>query len=490
MKRAMLAYALALAPAALAQDAGAPPARERSLSPPPAALAAGTTAGAFAGRRVALVIGNSAYRHTPRLENPRNDATDVGTSLKQLGFEVMQSVDLDKASMDRRIRDFASALEGAEAGVLFYAGHGLQVGGQSYLVPVDAQLTNAAALDFEMVRLDLIQRTMERATRTNLLFLDACRDNPLARNLARAMGTRSAEIGHGLAAIESGVGTLISYSTQPGNIALDGQGRNSPFSAALAKRMGARDEDLASILIDVRNEVIMATQGRQIPWEHSALTARFFFTPLKAQHEPREIELAFWASVKDSGSPALLGTYLERYPSGEFAPIARVLIERYRGEAKAEPALRGEAGLADERQRATLARALQTELQRVGCSPGAVDGEWGARAKGALEQFARATKTGVATDVPTHAALEAVKGRHDRVCPLDCGAGQAEVNGRCVAKAAPPRPASAPARAAARASRQEASKEKEKSGMCWGRNGRVSLTLVPCSDPRAEQRAY
>src|SRR5215468_12457166 len=127
----------------------------------------------------------------------------------------------------------------------------MQVGGSNYLVPVDAELANTAALDFEMVRLDLVQRTMERETATNVLFLDACRDNPLARNLARAMGTRSTDIGRGLAAAESGVGTLISFSTQPGNVALDGTGRNSPFAGALVKHITQPTEDLSTLLIRV-----------------------------------------------------------------------------------------------------------------------------------------------------------------------------------------------------------------------------------------------
>ena len=174
---------------------------------------------AHAEKRVALVIGNSAYQHTPKLTNPRNDANDVSGVLRKYGFQVIEGFDLDKASFDRKVRDFANALQGTTAGVLFYAGHGLQVAGQNYLVPIDAQLTTPAALEFEMVRLDVIHRLMERQTNTNVLFLDACRDNPLARNLARAMGTRSTEIGRGLAAVESGVGTLISFSTQPGNVA-------------------------------------------------------------------------------------------------------------------------------------------------------------------------------------------------------------------------------------------------------------------------------
>src|SRR5262245_17318873 len=148
---------------------------------------------AVAENRVALVIGNSAYRHVPDLKNPKNDAADMAAALERLGFKVIKGFDLDKTGMDRTIRDFATALTGANVGVLFYAGHGLQVAGTNYLVPVDAQLTTAAALDFEMVRLDLVQRTMEREAATNVLFLDACRDNPLTRNLARAMGTRSVE---------------------------------------------------------------------------------------------------------------------------------------------------------------------------------------------------------------------------------------------------------------------------------------------------------
>src|SRR5262245_60361403 len=229
-------------------------------------LAAQQSVAIAAENRVALVIGNAAYRHAPELKNPKNDAADMAAAIERLGFKVVRGFNLDKTGMDRTIRDFAAALGGADVGVLFYAGHGLQVAGTNYLVPVDAQLTSAAALDFEMVRLDLVQRTMEREAPTNVLFLDACRDNPLARNLARAMGTRSAEIGKGLAVAESGVGTLISFSTQPGNVALDGTGRNSPFAGALIKALAAPGEDLSNMLIGVRNEVMAATSDRQVPW--------------------------------------------------------------------------------------------------------------------------------------------------------------------------------------------------------------------------------
>ena len=218
-----------------------------------------------AGKRVALVIGISAYKHTEILPNPTNDSADIASVLTQLGFKVLHGQDLSKADFERLIREFSTELDGAELGLFFYAGHGLQVAGQNYLVPVDAQLSSASALDFEMVRLDLVHRTMERSALTNIIFLDACRNNPLERNLRRSMGTRSAEIGKGLAVVESGVGTLISFSTQPGNVALDGVGRNSPFTSALVRHLANSSDDLSAILIAVRNDVMWATQKAQVP---------------------------------------------------------------------------------------------------------------------------------------------------------------------------------------------------------------------------------
>jgi uncharacterized caspase-like protein len=314
-----------------------------------AAEAASAQGTAQSEKRAALVIGNSAYKHTPALANPKNDMADMAEALRKLGFSVLEGRDLDKGAMDRKLRDFAQALSGAQVGLFFYAGHGLQVGGQNYLVPVDAELATASAIDFELVRLDLVQRTMERQTSTNILIMDACRDNPLARNLARALGTRSFQIGRGFAPVESGEGTLIGFSTQPGNVALDGTGRNSPYAAALLKHIATPGDDLPSILINVRNDVIQATARRQVPWEHSAMTAKFYFIPPKANDQ--QIELEFWHSVKDSTAPAVLRTYLERYPEGEFAPIARALIEHYERQLKAEVAAREEARKRQEEER-------------------------------------------------------------------------------------------------------------------------------------------
>ena len=185
---------------------------------------------AAAQKRVALIVGNSAYAHAGPLANPANDAADMAAALKEVGIETLLGLDLDKRAFDLKVRDFARALTRADTGIFFYAGHGLQVGGRNYLVPVDAQLQNERDLDFEAVALDFVlkQMELEREAKTNIVFLDACRDNPLGRNLARSMGTRSASVGRGLAQVQTGVGTFIAYSTQPGNVALDGRGAIRP----------------------------------------------------------------------------------------------------------------------------------------------------------------------------------------------------------------------------------------------------------------------
>ena len=283
-----------------------------------------------AGRRVALVIGNSAYQNTTALANPANDATIMAQALRDVGFEVIDGVDLDRRGLDLKIRDFARALGTADAGLFYYAGHGLQVGGQNYLVPVDARLESERDLDFEAVKIDFVLRQMEidREAKTNIVFLDACRDNPLSRNLARSMGTRSAGLGRGLAQVQTGVGTFISFSTQPGNVALDGQGRNSPFTAALTKALATPDRTITSVMIDVRKDVLAATGGKQVPWDHSALTGDFYFqqasapgalqqakpgTPDNTQERLRQLEEA----LKQKSSPQQTADTVELAQSRE-----------------------------------------------------------------------------------------------------------------------------------------------------------------------------
>jgi tetratricopeptide (TPR) repeat protein len=222
-------------------------------------------------RRVALVIGNSKYQHAVQLPNPSNDAADIAQALRKLRFDVIEGRDLDRHAMEDKIRAFGRKVEGADLALLFYAGHGMQVGGRNYLVPIDAKLERTGDLSLDTIELGQIIAQMEAEKRVNLIFLDACRDNPLARSFARSLGTRSTAVGSGLAAIQGAVGTMIAYATQPDNVALDGDGRNSPFTAALLKHIATPRLEISALMKRVRADVIAATHEKQVPWDHSSL---------------------------------------------------------------------------------------------------------------------------------------------------------------------------------------------------------------------------
>jgi hypothetical protein len=247
-----------------------------------------TLAPASAAKRVALIVGNTRYTNIPVLTNPANDARDMADALKSLGFEVFLGLDLDKRAFDLKVRDFALALADADAAVFFYAGHGMQVAGQNYLIPVDAKIESERDLDFDVVRLDLVLKQMEldRDGKTSIVFLDACRDNPFTETLARSMGSRGIAVSRGLAEVQTGVGTFIAFSTQPGNVAADGSGRNSPFAGALKRHIVDHGQNLTSLMIAVRKDVLAATKGKQVPWDHSALLADFYFDPTVATGAP------------------------------------------------------------------------------------------------------------------------------------------------------------------------------------------------------------
>ena len=241
-----------------------------------AVLLAGV-APAAAEKRVALVIGNSAYENVPRLTNPSNDAADIAAKLTALGFEVVEGIDLGKRDMEKRIRAFAEALNGADVGLFYYAGHGLQVDQRNFLAPVDAQLKSESDLDFEAVQLDLVLKNMVRNAATSIVFLDACRDNPLAAQLAQV--GRSLDIGRGLARVEAAASMMIVYATEPGKVALDGTGRNSPFTGALLRHIDTEGASISDVMIAVRNDVLSETSGKQRPFESASLTGQFFFKP-------------------------------------------------------------------------------------------------------------------------------------------------------------------------------------------------------------------
>jgi tetratricopeptide (TPR) repeat protein len=234
---------------------------------------------AAAAERVALIVGNSNYRFAPRLANPRNDAADMAQLLRGLGFDVIEAVDVGRRALEDALAAFNRKLTGSKLAVFFYAGHGLQVGGRNYLVPVDGRLAKEADLSLEAVDLNTILEQMERDRRANLVFLDACRDNQLAVPMAAPAARPPPVLTRGLAPVGASIGTLIAFATQPGNVALDGDGRNSPFTSALLKRLRTPGLDISGVMKLVRADVFAATGERQVPWDHSSLIGDVVLVP-------------------------------------------------------------------------------------------------------------------------------------------------------------------------------------------------------------------
>jgi carboxyl-terminal processing protease len=280
---------------------------------------------ALADRRVALVIGNSAYKNVSRLENPRNDAMLMATTLQGLGFALIgdgAQLDLDKASLDLAVQKFGETLQGADVGMFYYAGHGVQVHNSNYLVPVGANPTREADVDFQMVDVNLVLRQMEAAgTKLNLVVLDACRNNPFGGRGLRATDG-------GLAQMRAPEGTLISFATQPGNVALDGEG-NSPYTRALAATIRKSGLDIFQTFNEVGLAVKHATGGSQQPWVSSSpIDGSFYFVPPQpAANAPaagnNDDAAQAWAATRDTTSLAVIETFIQQYGGSIYGPFAR-----------------------------------------------------------------------------------------------------------------------------------------------------------------------
>ncbi len=236
---------------------------------------------ARAADRVALVIGNGNYANANKLKNPPNDAEDLAAALRKIGFDVVEGRDLDRRNMEEKLKLFARKLDSAKIALFFYAGHGLQVSGKNYLMPIDAKLEYPKDLAFETIELGQILAQMDAANAADIVILDACRDNPLARTLSGALSaTRSGAVGRGLARdLISGDGTMIVYSTQPENVALDGDGRNSPYTAALLKHLPTPGLEVGTLMRRVRLDVVASTQRRQVPWDSNSLLSEVVLVP-------------------------------------------------------------------------------------------------------------------------------------------------------------------------------------------------------------------
>jgi hypothetical protein len=316
-------------------------------------LALLATLPAQAGKRVALVMGNSAYINTTALPNPRNDAEDMAAVLEKLGFEVIRGMDLDREGMEAAVDRFGAAADGADLALVFYAGHGIQVAGENYALPIDAQLRSERDLR-RAVPLSWLVDEAGRAAQLGLVILDACRNNPLAEEMKRGIGaTRAFVVGRGLARLEDApTNTLIAYATSADATADDGSGRNSPYTRALLQHIPTPGLEIRQLFGRVRDSVMETTNSVQIPFTYGSLggDAIYLALPLTTvslvpgpgQSQESEkyvtssgrqlVEIEFWRTIKDSADWRDFQAYLDQFGEGAtFSVLARLRRDKLRG---------------------------------------------------------------------------------------------------------------------------------------------------------------
>src|SRR5712672_3551476 len=334
---------------------------------------------AVAEKRVALVIGNSAYENVARLGNPANDATAMTETLKEAGFDVVDSRrNLNIADMRRAFRDFSDKARDADVAVVYFAGHGIEVDGANYVIPVDAALERDLDVYDEAFSLDRILATIEPAKQLRLVILDACRDNPFARTMKRTIASRA--IGRGLAKIEpTSPNTMIAFAAKAGSTASDGDSRNSPFAAALVEHLPKPGLDLRRAFGFVRDDVLKNTGNKQEPYVYGSLGGNDVpLVPAKPvatgpQADPqasvrRDYELALQAGDRDAWE-----AFLQAYPDGFYANLAKVQLRKIAAE-EARAAAAERARLAEqEKARLAAEGARQAEQTRAAAAAKAAE---------------------------------------------------------------------------------------------------------------------
>lgn len=468
---------------------------------------------AFAGKRVALVLANSAYQHAASLSNPVNDGSVMAKTLKQAGFDVVESRhDLSALDTRRVLRDFADATRDADIAVVYYAGHGIEVEGSNYLIPVDAKLERDTDVYDEALSLDRVLVAVEPAKQLRLVILDACRDNPFSKTMKRTVASRG--IGRGLAQIEpTSPNTLVAYSAKAGFTAQDGDGANSPFTIALSKHLTTPGLDVRRAFGFVRDDVLKSTGNKQEPFVYGSLGGEDVpLVPVKlapaapVANPQADIRRDYELALQVGNRPAW-EAFLAQHPDGFYASLAKLQLEKLGAEqahaAAIEKAKQAEAerdrlaalgaqkdaqvkaaadakaaeqaqlaaqkakeqaqqqAAAAEQQRVNLAatapsavpaasaagtnvaaltpatapadlnRSVQTELGRVGCFSGQADGNWNTSSQRSLSQFNRYAGTKLDVKVASTDALDAVKAKPSRVCPLVCEHGFKAEGDKC-----------------------------------------------------------
>jgi hypothetical protein len=291
---------------------------------------------ALADKRVALVIGNGAYAHAPQLPNPAHDAQDVAAALKRSNFDVIFAADVGQADMQEATIRFARSAASADVAVFYYSGHAMQYNGINYLMPIDAKLDDEADLK-RFARVDDILNDLQQAKNLRILVLDSCRDNPLAENLKRSVGTaRGASIHRGLVKMEAPLGTIISFSTQAGQTADDGNGRNSPYTAAFLKHI-EEPQEIGDIFREVSTDVYKTSGNAQLPELSLSIVGKFYLngpvsitvTPPAAATptDPCGSAEAHWNAANSIGTVTAYEDHLSRFPNCAFSSLAKAKID-------------------------------------------------------------------------------------------------------------------------------------------------------------------
>jgi|GEM_PF-2383730 len=372
------------------------------------------------GERVALVIGNSDYEHVSKLTNPTNDAADISAALTRAGFSVETFYNLNQNDMLRALQAFGQRSIGAEMAVLYYAGHGIEVGRRNYLIPTSAALSTDLDVAFETVELDRTLLAVEGARRLRLVIIDACRDNPFANTMKQTSATRS--IGRGLVAVEPSAATLVAYAAKEGTVANDGRGRNSPYAAALLDVLDEPGVEIGKLFRRVRDQVLRDTNGNQEPFVYGSVPAEdLYLYPAALQVAPAtkpvlvspssvpapsnsSIELAFWDAISGSSDPRDFQEFRDRFPNSVFAGLAQRRLEALtdqESDAPPFPASPEQDRIASSSPQPVLpplvepeveltrdlVRSVQAQLNALGYGTGSPDGIVGRKTRGGVSEF-------------------------------------------------------------------------------------------------------
>lgn len=305
------------------------------------AVTTGWLAPASAETKVALIIGNSSYQNVSELPNPVHDASDVAAAFRRLGFSVRLVTDTSYDGMRRALLEFSQNARGADMAAVFFAGHGMEVGGENWLIPVDAELKSDLDTEQEAISLRSVMLTVSAATRLGLVVLDACRNNPFLAKMKRSIKVRA--VSRGLSPVEPTSNVLVAYAAKDGTTAADGEARNSPFTAALLKYVETPGLEVSFIFRNVRDDVIAATNNEQQPFIYGSLSRDLIYlkSPPVASVPPSSDELA-WSLIQETIDQAALKRFIARYPDSQRRKDAEARITALEAAHEAKPIPPGE----------------------------------------------------------------------------------------------------------------------------------------------------